>query len=271
MILTAKELCTKATSIYLDREHWTYCQGGLGELGESQRIKNLYEYYYKQPNKSKYMTLPYTEWLDRYGQDRHCTDCSNFINVLLGYDTNYYSVWRLSTLKAFEGETVDAPAGTVLCMDGHVGLSLGNGKCMDFPHYNETCRIANIVQGLWTKAVYLPEVEYSDPVRLEVTVTDRDRKVGDKISYEDFVVKTYYSDGSTKINTQYNYTPGIITYPTCQVAIVYGGLVTYTTLKAKTDGSFRAVMIPAVDAADALNIQKEVINAGHTDAAIVQI
>lgn len=271
MIMTAKEICTKATSIYLDREHWTYCQGGLGELGESQRIKNLYEYYYKQPNKSKYMTLPYTEWLDKYGQGRHCTDCSNFINVLLGYDTNYYSVWRLSTLKAFEGETVDAPAGTVLCMDGHVGLSLGNGKCMDFPHYNETCRIANIVQGLWTKAVYLPEVEYSDPVRLEVTVTDRERKVGDKITYEDFVVKTYYSDGSTKINTQYNYTPGIITYPTCQVAIVYGGLVTYTTLKAKTDGSFRAVMIPAVDATDALNIQKEVINAGHTDAAIVQI
>ena len=271
MIMTAKEICTKATSIYLDREHWTYCQGGLGELGESQRIKNLYEYYYKQPNKSKYMTLPYTEWLDKYGQGRHCTDCSNFINVLLGYDTNYYSVWRLSTLKAFEGETVDAPAGTVLCMDGHVGLSLGNGKCMDFPHYNETCRIANIVQGLWTKAVYLPEVEYSDPVRLEVTVTDRERKVGDKITYEDFVVKTYYSDGSTKINTQYNYTPGIITYPTWVVAIVYGGLVTYTTLKAKTDGSFRAVMIPAVDAADALNIQKEVINAGHTDAAIVQI
>ena len=271
MILTAKELCTKATSIYLDREHWTYCQGGLGELGESARIKGLYEYYYNKPGRSKYMTLPYTEWLDKYGQGRHCTDCSNFINVLLGYDTNYYSVWRLSTLKAFEGETVDAPAGTVLCMDGHVGLSLGNGKCMDFPHYNETCRIANIVQGLWTKAVYLPEVEYSDPVRLEVTVTDRDRKVGDKISYEDFVVKTYYSDGSTKINTQYNYTPGIITYPTCQVAIVYGGLVTYTTLKAKTDGSFRAVMIPAVDAADALNIQKEVINAGHTDAAIVQI
>lgn len=271
MILTAKELCTKATSIYLDREHWTYCQGGLGELGESARIKGLYEYYYKQPNKSKYMTLPYTEWLDKYGQGRHCTDCSNFINVLLGYETNYYSVWRLGTLPSFDGPVAEAPAGTVLCMDGHAGLSLGNGKCMDFPHYNETCRIANIVQGLWTKAVYLPEVEYSDPVRLEVTVTDKERKVGDKITYEDFVVKTYYSDGSTKINTQYNYTPGIITYPTCQVAIVYGGLVTYTTLKAKTDGSFRAVMIPAVDAADALNIQKEVINAGHTDAAIVQI
>jgi hypothetical protein len=30
-------------------------------------------------------------------------------------------------------------------------------------------------------------------------------------------------------------------------------------------------MVPAVDAVDALNIQKEVINAGHTDAAIVQI
>jgi len=271
MILTAKEICTKATSIYLDREHWTYCQGGLGELGESARIKGLYEYYYKQPNKSKYMTLPYTEWLAQYGQGHHCTDCSNFINVLLDYETNYYSVWRLGTLPSFDGPVAEAPAGTVLLMEGHVGLSLGNGKFIDFPHYNTTCRLDSIAGSLFQRAVYLPEVEYVDPIRLEVTVTDKERKVGDRISYEDFSVKTIYADGSTKINTSYNYTPGIITYPTCQVAIVYGGLVTYTTLKAKTDGSFRAVMIPAVDAADALNIQKEVINAGHTDAAIVQI
>lgn len=271
MIMTAKEICTKATSIYLDREHWSYCQGGLGELGESARIKGLYEYYYNKPGRSKYMTLPYTEWLSAYGQGRHCTDCSNFINVLLGYETNYYSVWRLSTLKAFEGETVDAPAGTVLCMEGHVGLSLGNGKFMDFPHYNTTCRLDSIAGSLFQKAVYLPEVEYVDPVRLEVTVTDKERKVGDRISYEDFSVKTIYADGSTKINTSYNYTPGIITYPTCQVAIVYGGLVTYATLKAKSDGSFYAVMVPAYNPTDALEIQKEVIKSGHTDAAVVRI
>lgn len=271
MILTAKEICTKATSIYLDREHWTYCQGGLGELGESARIKGLYEYYYKQPNKSPYMTLSYAEWLAKYGQDRHCTDCSNFINVLLGYETNYYSVWRLGTLPEFEGAVAEAPAGTVLWMDGHVGLSLGNGKFMDFPHYNMTCRIDNIAKGLWQKAVYLPEVEYVDPVRLEVTVTEKDRKVGDRITYEDFSVKTIYSDGSTKINTSYNYTPGIITYPSCQVAIVYGGLVTYATLKAKSDGSFYAVMVPAYTPADALDIQKKVIEDGHIDAAIVLI
>ena len=271
MILTAKELCTKATSIYLDREHWTYCQGGLGELGESDRIRNLYEYYYKQPNRSKYMTLDYQTWLEKYGMGSHCTDCSNFFNVLLGYDTNYYSVWRLGTLKQFEGNVVDAPAGTCLWMEGHVGLSLGNGKFMDFPHYNTTCRIDEIAKSLFVKAVYLPEVEYSEPVRLEVTVTERDRKVGDKITNQDFVVKTIYADGSTKINTQYNYTPGIITYPECQVAIVYGGLVSYVTLKAKADGSFYAVMIPAYSANEALEIQKESINQGHIDSAIVRI
>lgn len=271
MIMTAKEICTKATSIYLDRDHWTYVQGGLGELGESDKIKGLYEYYYKQPNKSKYMTLPYAEWLETFGRGRHCTDCSNFFNVLFERNDHYYQVWRFNTYPAFEGDIVDAPMGTALYMDGHVGLSLGNGKFMDFPHYNTTCRIDDIAKSVFKKAVYIPEVEYSSPVRLEVFVTEKERKVGDKISYEDFVVKTIYSDGSTKINTSYNYTPAIITYPKCQVAIVYGGLVTYVTLTAKADGSFRAVMIPATDAADALEIQKEAIKAGHIEAAIVQI
>lgn len=271
MILTAKEICTRATSIYLDREHWTYCQGGLGELGESKEIKGLYEYYYGQPNKSKYMTLPYSEWLEKYGRGRRCTDCSNFFNVLFERKDHYYQVWRFNNYPAFSGDLVDAPAGTALYKVGHVGISLGNGKMMDFPHYNDTCRIANIDPYVWEKAVYIPEVEYSNPVRLEVSVTDKERKVGDKITYEDFVVKTIYSDGSTKINTSYNYTPGIITYPKCQVAIVYGGLVTYTTLTAKTDGNFYAVMIPATSASNALEIQKEAINKGYTDSAIVQI
>lgn len=270
-MMTAQELANKGIAIYNDRENWTYCQGGLGELGESKRIHNLYEYYYKQPNKSKYMTLPYQDWLAQYGQGRRCTDCSNFFNVLLGYDTNYYSVWRLGTLPQFEGELKDTPAGTCVWMNGHVGLAIGNGKFIDFPHYNTTCRMGDIAGSLFTKAVYLPEIEYSTPVKLEVTVTDRDRKVGDKITYQDFVVKTIYSDGSSKVNTQYNYTPGLITYPECQVAIVYEGLVTYVTLTAKASGDFYAVMVPAGSADEALAIQADAIQKGYVDTAIVQI
>lgn len=272
-MITAHELCTKAMSIYLNRDNWTYCQGGLGELGESTRIKGLYEYYYKQPNRSKYMTLPYAEWLAQYGKGKQCTDCSNFINVLLGYTDNYYSVWRLGTLPAWQGELKDAPAGTVLWMQGHVGLSLGNGKWMDMPHYNTTYRMGSWEPApLWEKAVYLPEVEYEAPVRLEVEVTDRKRKVGDSVSYADFTVKNVYADGSKKFNTSYNYTPGIITYDECQIAITYDTLVAYARISAERSGQFYAVMLPARSAQEALDIQRKVIDNGlSADSAIVQI
>lgn len=273
ILMTAKDFCTRATTLYLNRENWTYCQGGLGELGESARIKGLYEYYYSQPNKSKYMTYPYKEWLSKFGKGHQCTDCSNFINVLLGYDDNYYSVWRLGTLPEFKGNIEEAPAGTVLWMEGHVGVSLGNGKWMDMPHYNTTYRLGDWSEPkpLWKKAVFLPEVDYEHPVKLEVKVTDKERHVGDVISYDDFIVTNVYKDGTARINRAYNYTPGIITYDKCQVAIVYDGLTTYATLTAERTGDFYAVMVKATSANTALEIQKALIADGYTDTAVVKI
>ena len=273
MLYPASLIVQKAKTIYANKDKWTYCQGGLGELGESDRIKSLYNYYYSQPNKSKYMTLTYRDWLAQYGKGRQCTDCSNFFNVLLGYQTNYYSVWRISTCEEWKGELKNAPAGAALWMNGHVGLALGNGKFMDFPHYNETCRVADIEGALWEKAYLLPEIDYHyDEIDyLEVQVTEKDRIVGDSLSYDDFIVTNVYKDGSKKVNTGYNYTPGIITYDKCQIAIVYGDFVQYTTVKARRDGSFYAVMVPANDANDALAIQQKMIAEGFSNTACVRI
>ena len=273
IICTQAEIVNRAKECYNNRERWTYCQGGLGELGESARIRGLYEYYYKQPNKSKYMTLTYKDWLDQYGRGRQCTDCSNFINVLLGYPTNEYSVWKLGTLPEYKGEISKAPAGTVLWMDGHVGLSLGDGKFIDMPHYNETFRKGEIKGALWKKAVYLPEVDYNaDQIAdIEVKVKDRERKVGDPITYDDFIVTNIYKDGSRKENGDYNYTPSLITYDRCTVAIVYGDFVKYATITAKRSGEFFAVMVPATSAEKALETQAELIKQGYTNTAVVQI
>lgn len=274
ILMTAREFCTRATSMFLDRENWTYCQGGLGELGESKRIKGLYEYYYSQPNRSKYMTLPYSEWLQKFGKGKKCTDCSNFINVLLGYTDNYYSVWRLGTLPKYDGNIADAPAGTVLLMDGHVGVQLGGGKWMDMPHYNTTYRIGDwndAVKPLWEKAVFLPEVDYRKPVKLEVKVTEKERHVGDIVTYDDFVVTNVYDDGTTKENKAYNYTPAIIAYDKCQIAIVYEGLTTYASITANRNGDFYAVMIPAHSANEALEIQKKILTEGYENTAVVRI
>ena len=276
IICTQDEIVAKAKDIYYKKESWTYCQGGLGELGESTRIKGLYEYYYNQPNRSKYMTLNYKDWLKQYGAGRQCTDCSNFINVLLGYPTNYYSVWKLGTLPEYKGEISTAPAGTVLWMDGHVGLQLDGGKWMDMPHYNTTYRQgdwSDDIKPLWTKAVYLPEIDYNykNIKDIEVKVTEKQRKVGDPITYDDFIVTNIYKDGSRAENKGYNYTPSLITYDRCTVAIVYGDFVKYVTISAERSGEFFAVMVPASSAGKALETQGELIKEGYTNTAVVQI
>lgn len=266
--MTANDIVAKALAIYEDRDNWTYCQGGLGQLGESMRIQGLYTYYRAKGNSS---TMDYPEWLAKIGRGKHCTDCSNFINVLLGLTTNKYSVWSLSKLPVAASTPSDATPGTVLIMSGHVGIVTGPNECVDIYAYNETLRKSPIDVGLWEYAVYLPEVIYSDVLDITVRVTDRQRKVGDKITYDDFVVDALLADGGTKELKDYNYTPGTITYTKCQVAIVYGDIIKYVYLSAELTGEYYAVMIPTRSAESALALQEELQRKGYEDTAIVQL
>lgn len=267
-IIKAAELAERALAIYNNRDKWTYCQGGLGQLAESKEIKGLYNYYRKKGNGS---TCDYPEWLKDYAAGRQCTDCSNFVNVLLGYNINFYSTWSLGNLPRCEFPIENAPVGSVLCMSGHVGVVCGVGECIDFYAYNHTCRKSQIAKGLWKYAVYLPEVEYEKPVDISVKVTDKERKVGDRVSYDDFVVTAKYADGHTAELKNYNYTPGMLTYPLSQVAIVYGDIIKYVSIKAELTGEGYAVMVPVADANIALSLQKDLINRGYTAAAVVRI
>jgi hypothetical protein len=145
---------------------------------------------------------------------------------------------------------------------------------MDMPHYNATYRIGDWndpVKPLWKEAVFLPEVDYEHPIKLEVKVTEKERHVGDTVGYSDFIVTNIYKDGSTRINEAYNYTPGIITYDKCQIAIVYDDLITYASVTADRTGDFYAVMVKADSANTALEIQKALIADGYTDTAVVKI
>lgn len=156
------QIAQRARSIYSSKDNWTYVQGGLGEIGESKRIKSLYEYYWqKRTTNPNTMTRPYSEWVTDHAKQQ-CTDCSNLINVLLGYDKNYYSVWSLSQLPNFQGELKDAPIGTVLWLPGHIGFVVEPNTAIDFYKYEETCRISKIDEGLWQKAVFLPEIDYEE-------------------------------------------------------------------------------------------------------------
>lgn len=266
-MITVKELIRRAMQIYDAKEGWTYCQGGLGEYGYTDRIRNLYTYFWNKKPRTNTMTRPYFEWVRDHAQQR-CTDCSNFINVILQYPTNYYSVWSLGQLpKVLNCPLVDSPVGTVLWKDGHVGLVVEKGKVMDFYKYEETCRISPIDPHVWVKAVYLEEVEYETPTEIKAESAIKEWTVGDTVEADDLIVKGYFSGEGWKQIYAFNYTPGIIVSEKCQIAVTYDDMVAYVSIKAKSTGKFYGVVIPCKDASSALETQLSIIEA-YPDAAI---
>lgn len=274
MIMTAQELVSKGIGIYNDRKNWTYVQGALGQLGESDRVRGLYNYFWNMPNHGgNSMTMDYAAWLPLYGQGKHCTDCSNFLNYLLGYTFSMYSTDGYYKMPAFEGPIEEAPVGTALCMKGHVGLCIGNGEFIDFYKYNETCRKAKIKDSLFEKAVYITGVvyDYSPVVSLTAMVRDKTRYVGDTVSTDDFVVTVTREDGTSEIVTDFQITPLQLTNTVNVIAIVYATLITYVVVNADPIGTFYCVQIPADSKEQAILMQQQLTLAGYSNPAVVEL
>ena len=266
-MITVKELIRRAMQIYDAKDGWTYVQGGLGEVGYTNRIRNLYTYFWNKKPRTNTMTRPYYEWVRDHANQR-CTDCSNFINVLLQYPTNYYSVWSLGQLpEVTDKKLVDSPVGTVLWKEGHVGLVVATGKVMDFYRYEETCRISDIDPNVWVKAVYLDEVEYSTPAEIMAKSAKSEWTVGDTVTADDLIVKGYFTNEGWKQIYAFNYTPGIIVSEKSQIAVTYDDMVAYVNIKAKSTGKFYGVVIPCKNASSALEVQLSIIDA-YPDVAI---
>ena len=171
--MTNIELAQKALEVYKDRDDWTYCQGGLGEYSNSQRIKGLYTYYRNKGNSS---TCDYDVWLAKYGTSntgfKQCTDCSNFIQYLIRSGKNA-SVWSYTKMKS-AGDIYTAPVGSILLIgSSHAGIVVQQGvkdstgnfivmpEAIDFYAYNQTCRKACYIGALWDKAVFLDGIDYN--------------------------------------------------------------------------------------------------------------
>ncbi len=280
MICTAHDLTQRAIAIYNDRKNWTYCQGALGQLGESDRVRGLYNYFWFQPyHANNSMTMPYQPWLEAYGRGRHCTDCSNFINYLLGYTFSMYSTEGYAKMPAFAGDINDAPEGTVLCIindEGkctHVGLSIGGGEFLDFARYNETCRKAPIKGSLFKKAVYVKGVDYnaSPAADMRVQVRDKTRYVGDVLTKNDFVVTIIRQDGSVYVETDFQFTPLRLENTENVIAVVYADFIKYVRIDAVPIGSFYCVQVPAKSKEEALEMQKRLTLEGYPNPAVVEL
>lgn len=270
--MTNIELANKALAIYNERSNWTYCQGALGQLAESTRVKNLYEYFRKVGGNT--MTMDYPEWL-AINRGKHCTDCSNFINYLLGYTTSMYSTEGYGAMPRVPYDKAKAPVGAVLYKQGHVGIVVGEDTFIDFYAYNNTCRKGKISESLFDYAVYVKGVDYvaAQPKSIDVKVHG-EYTIGDTVPESAFEVTVTLSNGSKLKNPegwQYTPRPLVLTNTDNVVACVYGGLVGYYNVKAKIKDTFYGVQIPAESKADALKMQAELVKAGYQAAAVVEM
>ena len=280
--MTNKELVNAALAVWQDRDKWTYLQGAIGDLVESDRARGLYNYFWNMPNHGgNTMTCPYSEWAEME-EGRKCTDCSNFINFLLGYTFSMYSTRGLATLKRFTGDRCDAPPGTVLCLIdpntgecGHVGLAVGNGEFLDFYRYNNTLRRAKISDSLFTYAVYLREVEYNntDVKSVTVEVLDMfDHYIGDTVDSCDFSVRVKYDDGKAEFTHDYEFTPTTYTNAVNVIAVVCKGVTNYVVVNALPKGEFYAVQVPfGKNKEKALDFQKSLVQQGYTGTAVIDL
>ena len=280
--MTNKELVNAALAVWNDRDRWTYLQGAIGDTVESDRARGLYKYFWNMPNLGgNTMTVPYYEWAEMQ-EGRNCTDCSNFINFLLGYTFSMYSTRGLATLKRFTGDRCDAPPGTVLCLIdantgecGHVGLAIGNGEFLDFYRYNNTLRRAKISDSLFTYAVYLREVEYdnTDVKSVTVKVNDMvDHYIGDFVLTSDFAVTVTYDDGRTEATADFEFTPDRYNNTVNVIAVVCKGITNYVVVNALPKGEFYAVQVPfGSNKEKALDFQKSLVQEGYTGTAVIDL
>ena len=280
--MTNKELVNAALAVWYDRDAWTYLQGAIGDTVESDRARGLYNYFWNMPNHGgNTMTVPYSEWAEME-EGRKCTDCSNFINFLLGYTFSMYSTRGLATLKRFSGDRCDAPPGTVLCLIdpntgdcGHVGLAIGCGEFLDFYRYNNTVRRAKISESLFTYAVYLREVEYNNTDVKSVTVKVVDTEehyIGDTVYSSNFKVVVEYDDESVEETADFQFTPERYYNTVNVIAVVCKGITNYVVVNALPKGEFYAVQVPfGNDKARALNFQKSLVEQGYTGTAVIDL
>lgn len=270
--MTNIDLIVKALSVFHNKEYWTYLQGGLGNLAESDRARGLYNYFWNMPDHGgNTMTMPYNEWLQQnFG--KHCTDCCNFITYLLGIQYNKYSTESFKNMRRCPGDKSEAPLGAVLYKQGHVGVVVGKDRFVDFYAYNNTCRMGKSSESLFEYAVYIDGVDYYDyPDRLEVEVVSKHRYVGDAVSKDDFEVLVIDQKGDTAYTKDFQYTPLVYTNTVNVIAIVYGNLVDYVVVDADSKGELFVVQIPCKDEADAMQKQKDLTLAGYVGASVLVV
>lgn len=178
-IMTDTELQKRALDI-VNNYKTCYLYGGTGQLVTqsiiTQKAKQLPAWY---------TTLRITNLLKLVGKTYYGFDCVNLIKAILwGWKDGKQGTYNSNTVpdKSANGfislcEDVSTDMTNIKPMeliwfDGHVGLYLGNGECIECaPSINKVGITKLSYQGKWCKHGKLPWVTYSEPVKRALKLT----------------------------------------------------------------------------------------------------
>lgn len=145
--------------LYAHRHEVAYCLGACGELAESDRVRNLFNWYYEN-GYSEIIGMTYNEWL-KINRGKMCFDCSGLIDyVLFGYGNHNYSSWTFGEMPKNESLSKGVE-GSILWKKGHVGVDIGRGYFIDCPNWNKELRFGKISEYDWTSSHSCIKIDYT--------------------------------------------------------------------------------------------------------------
>lgn len=157
-----------------------YAWGGLMRISTSGYVDMLAALY-----PSKYTAARKQLLKDEIGKVYLC-DCVGMIKSYyfggvgsplydISNDLNTTGFYSTATEKG-DIDTLPEIPGIVLYMDGHVGVYIGNGQCVEctLGKYGDGIVKTAVKDRGWTHWLKIKQIDYPDPEKIHVTVTIKD-------------------------------------------------------------------------------------------------
>lgn len=90
-----------------------------------------------------------------------CIDCSGLISWATGVYYNTKALYSNASYKADIKTIADAPAGAILWKEGHCGVYIGNGYCIEARDSETNTVKAKVTDTQWTHWLKMPYIEYT--------------------------------------------------------------------------------------------------------------
>lgn len=142
---TWDEVIKEALKMYVHRDQYAYLYGTDGETGSDALVEKMVAAY-----PSHFSGVDISALKDDV-RGKTCFDCSGWLHTLFGAP-DCSSSGCINDCSYTTNDLVSGVAGSVLWKQGHVGLDIGYGFCLDIPTEFATIRLQKISEYNWTKS-----------------------------------------------------------------------------------------------------------------------